>query len=263
MIAGEGLLPIGQNEERALAIGEWLAGVNKDGNSNIGKFVKLGVFTDSYSANGDKGSVVTGVCCDMYGIAKGGDSFIGNRYLEHMIKYNNLYYGAVNATFVQQNGKVIVSEKDPFKQSPFNISDEVLKLNGVNVNDFREFRETILFAKPNERLLFELLRNGNKISVQSEVQNITSLSGANRTYLESLGINFDSRLVVTRLLKDSIGEQKGLHVGDKLIQLNGKPIRTINELRAEVVKLPRDEKQYLLFERNGFQFFINFEIPKN
>lgn len=45
----------------------------------------------------------------MMGIALNNSSFIGNRYLKHFMKYNDVYWGDIGVDFVVRENKIYVN----------------------------------------------------------------------------------------------------------------------------------------------------------
>jgi len=75
------------------------------------------------------------------------------------------------------------------------------------------------------------------------------------TFLESRGLYFDVKLHLTQI--GGAFKKYGLHIGDRLIQLDGVRIANQKELREYLQK--RKAYSSMLFERNGFQFFVNIK----
>jgi len=114
------LYPVLQNEERALQKNAWISPIGANGQIEIGQFVALGNGLgdfDKVSVKAPKGTVITGGCCDMYGIGIGDKRFIGNRYLERVVAYDLVYDGDIDATFVWHNGEALVENVDPFSKT--------------------------------------------------------------------------------------------------------------------------------------------------
>jgi len=82
------------------------------------------------------------------------------------------------------------------------------------------------------------------------------------SYLEPLGMYFDSHLVLRRVDADSKAQTQGLEAGDKLLQIGATPLKTPADLRSLLPTLERGIIHHMLFERNKFQFFVTLELPK-
>ena len=72
------------------------------------------------------------------------------------------------------------------------------------------------------------------------------------TFLEFLGLYFDKNLFLTKIEKKALKYQ--LKLGDKLLQINHKKIRTKEEILEILVN--KNKSLSLLFLRDQFQFFL-------
>lgn len=253
-----------QNEERALKKGAWLASVDKNAKIDIGKLESLGRGLEEFdklSTFAPKGSIITGVCCDMYGLGKGNKSFIGNRYLEHIVAYDYVYYGDVGARFKLSNSAIEVVEIDPFSATKLHIKDKITHLNKEPINSIRVLNETILFAPKNSLISMQVLRNGKNITIKLPIRSLPIVPKATRTYMESLGMSFDMNLQLKNVAKSSVAKLQGLEPGDKLLQVGQTSVKTPKSLRVLLSSLERGVTHHMLFERNGFQFFIKLTLP--
>lgn len=147
---------------------------------NLGEFDEL-----SYSA--DKKGMLLCDCCQMVGIAKGGEQFIGSRYLRHFIKHEDVYYGDIGVVFDDINGTLGIKSVYPF--GPANeklmVGDLVKAVNDVMPKDLRELNEMVLFAGKGEILRFEVERGGKR-----QILNIT-VPGKNEQYFENNATQLD------------------------------------------------------------------------
>lgn len=131
---------------------------------NLGEFDEL-----SYSA--DKKGLLLCDCCLMVGIAKGGEKFIGNRYLRHFIKYNDVYYGDIGAVFDDASNELAIKSVYPFglASKKMQAGDKILSVNEIVPKDLRELNEMVLFAPKGSVLRFEILREDKKQVVDIEL----------------------------------------------------------------------------------------------
>jgi len=259
------LSPVPQNEERALKKGEWLASVSHTSAVSIGK---LGALTsgldgfDAFTAKATRGAIVTGVCCDMYGIARSEGNFIGNRYLEHIVAYDTVYYGDVGARFAQQDTHIVVTHVDPFSNSPLRQGDRLVRLEKKQVKELQHVQETFLFSPKDTLLNAEVMRAGQRITLSLHVKPRRLIPLAQETYLEALGMVFDGGLVLRRVEASSLAQTQGLEAGDKLLQINTQPLKTPTQVRTLLGALPKNQTHHMLFDRKGFHFFITLKIPQ-
>ena len=232
-------------------------------------------------------------CCQMVGIAKGADKFIGSRYLRHFIKHEDVYYGDIGTVFDSVNGKLLIKSVYPFgpASDKLQAGDIVKAVNDIIPRDLRELNESVLFAEKGEILRFEVERNGKK-----QIINV-SLPGDNKQFFDSnatminlADINFDSNATkpeinatkiplpkkevkkvvkdnlytgygfsvgkdmrITRIKADSPAAKAGLEVGDFIMQVGKEPIKNAQALER---KLSNGRLNHLLVERKDFQFFV-------
>lgn len=259
------LSPVPQNEERALGEGAWLTPIASNGQMDIGKLSGLGSGLGSFdfiSVNAPKGTIITGGCCDMYGIGIGNGRFIGNRYLEHIVSYNSVYYGDIGANFQWQDGVVKVVSVDPFSGSGLMLGDVVTHVDKRPVDSLRDVNEAILFAPNRSTLTLKIKRGDISQDLTVDIRPKPVMAMSTLSYLEPLGMHFDSRLVLKRVDVNSKAQSQGLEAGDKLLQIGNISLKTPTDLRSLLPQLERDKIHHMLFERNQFQFFITLELPK-
>jgi membrane-associated protease RseP (regulator of RpoE activity) len=259
------LSPVPQNEERALEKDSWLTPIQADGKMEIGSLVGLGSSLENYdyiSVNAPKGTIVTGGCCDMYGVGMGNGRFIGNRYLEHIVAHESVYYGDIGADFVWKNNIVEVINVDPFFGNGLRIGDQITHIDNNPISSLRELNEAILFAPNGSVVTLSLKRGGKTQNLSINIKPRPIVSMATLSYLEPLGMHFDSKLILRRVDVDSKASSQGLEVGDRLIQIGNVALKTPAQLRAFLPTLQRDKTHHMLFERNQFQFFITLDLPK-
>lgn len=253
-----------QNEERVLKQGSYLFGVNRDGTAKIGKLKELGKTLgdfDKLTFSASKGSIITGVCCDMYGVGVGGDKFIGNRFLEHLLAYKELYYGDIGINFIEKDGRFIVTEVDPFFKIGLYSGDEIVKVGKKEIKSLRELNEEILFWPKGKSMDLQIKRGEKIVNLTVKTRNRPTIPNYRKTYLEPLGMRFDEKLNLIGVTPNSKVSSLGLKNGDKLMQIGKVEVKTPNEVRKIVSTLKPNTTHHLLFERSGFQFFITFEIP--
>lgn len=111
-------------------------------------------------------------------------------------------------------------------------------------------------------ILFSPIGKKHKIKVKRDAQVLVldALSkkrygGADigDTFLEPKGLYFGKDLKIKKISNEY--NSYGLKVGDKLLQVNGKKVGHIDDIRENI-----DDFKYhasLLFLRDGFQFFVN------
>ena len=254
--------------------------------ANLGEF-------DELSFEAPKTGILLCDCCQMVGIAKGADKFIGLRYLRHFIKHEDVYYGDIGTVFDSVNGKLLIKSVYPFgpASDKLQAGDIVKAVNDIIPRDLRELNESVLFAEKGEILRFEVERNGKKqiINVSLPDDNKQFFDN-NATMINLADINFDSNATkpeinatkiplpkkevkkvvkdnlytgygfsvgkdmrITRIKADSPAAKAGLERGDLIMQVGKEPIKNAQTLER---KLSNGRLNHLLVERKDFQFFV-------
>ncbi|EAH9381076.1 PDZ domain-containing protein [Campylobacter upsaliensis] len=220
-------------------------------------------------------------CCNMLGIALNNGSFIGNRYLKHFMKYNDVYWGDIGVDFVVRENKIYVGNVR--KNAQFLVNDELISIDGSNVRDVRKVNERILFADRGSTIYFGVKRDNQDLNISSIVfeKDISHFNlpsnkpkPAPTSFRSNLGLSVNSALIVTKVDTNSKASRAGFMVGDKILRVNNEMIKNFKQLQDILAKgndfnilLERLEKKLPLhrFDNNldlsqksdgKFQFFI-------
>jgi len=198
-------------------------------------------------------SLLLSSCCALEGIVtqKG---IIQKEYIDHFLKSKNLHYGDIGIRVWDVKNKTIIRRVNPFEKSlGFHVGDEVLEMDSKKVHNAAQLMRKILFSKVGSKHKLKIKRDNKTIILNA--QTLKRYGGGNigDTFLESKGLYFDQNLCITKVSEEF--KKYGLKVGDKLLQVNGKKVKSIDEIRENI----DDFKFYasLLFTRNHFQFFVN------
>jgi len=228
-------------------------------NAKEGKFLQkqvglnaFGVYNQSLS---DYPALISSSCCSLEGIVtkKG---VIEKEYIEHFIHSKEAVYGDIGVRAVDEKGFVVVNACDPFmKENPFHIKDCIVQYDKKKVKNAAVLMQKILFSKVGSKHTIKVKR-GEKFLTFKVVSHKRYGGGfLSDTFLEQKGIYFDEALHVNKIEREF--QNLGLHLGDRLIQVNGVRVKNQNQLRKYI----QNFKDYssLLFERNNFQFFVNIK----
>ncbi|MBZ7946618.1 PDZ domain-containing protein [Campylobacter sp. RM9939] len=178
-------------------------------------------------------------CCEMLGIALNNGSFIGNRYLKHFMKYNDVYWGDIGVDFVERENKFYVNKVR--KNGQFLVNDEVISVDGVPIKDLRKLNEKILFADPSSTLYFEVLRDNVDLNISTQVfaKDISKFNLPNTkpkpkptNFRSNLGLSVNSSLVVTKVDPKSKADLAGFMVGDKILRVNNIILKDFKNLQT-------------------------------
>nr|WP_243832570.1 PDZ domain-containing protein [Campylobacter sp. US33a] len=177
-------------------------------------------------------------CCNMVGISLNNGAFIGNRYLKHFMKYNDVYWGDIGADFEVRDDKIYVSNVR--KTGQFLVNDEIISVDGEKIKNIRELNEKVLFADRGSTLYFSILRDNQDVNVSAVVFN-KDLSKFNlpnskpkpkiSSFRSNLGLSVNSNLVITKVETNSKADSAGFLVGDKILRVNNQIINDFKQLQ--------------------------------
>lgn len=176
-------------------------------------------------------------CCEMMGIALNNNSFIGNRYLKHFMKYNDVYWGDIGVDFVVRENKIYVNNVK--KSGQFLVNDEIISVDGIPVKDIRKLNEKVLFADRGSTLYFEVLRDNMDLNISTEVFakdlsrfNLVDTKSKPKitNFRSNLGLTVNPALVITKVDSESKAFLAGFIVGDKILRVNNIIPKNFKEL---------------------------------
>ncbi|WP_024954098.1 DUF7488 domain-containing protein [Sulfurospirillum arcachonense] len=256
------LKPVRLKSTHLLKLGEWIAGMD-DTSLYAGNFAKSGDLLDSFylqNAQLEENSIISCLCCEVYGLGIGAGSFIGSEYIKRFINSKEIYYGDIGVRFEKQAKSFVVKNIDPFfKNQMFQSGDKILKINGKKVSSLKQLNQTVLFAKPKSTIKIEFLRQ-NKI-YKNSITVASRMGGGylSDSFLERKGVFFDKDMKINKINEKSFGMINGLKIGDKLIQIDHHKIKSSNDLKMYLSKTKQKTVQ-LLFDRKDFQFFVKLGL---
>ncbi len=200
-------------------------------------------------------ALLTSSCCSLEGIVTQ-EGIIQKEYLHHFVTSKRGGYGDIGIRVMQKKHQVIVNASDPFmKHNPFKQGDCVTQFDGRKVGSASTLMRKILFSKVGKKHKVRIKRGAKTLNFTVVTKKRYCGGALSDTFLERYGIYFDQNLHITRLGGRFL--KYGLHIGDKLLQVNGMKISNQEQLRHYIENF----KDYssLLFERDNFQFFVNIK----
>jgi len=256
------LNPVRLRSTHLLKIGDWIAGMDED-SLYAGNFAKSGDLLDSLyiqNAHISKNSIISCLCCQVYGIGVDNGSFIGSEYIKRFIKQKKVYYGDIGVRFAKKGQYFVVKSRDPFYQNQLlNVGDKIKRINGKKITTLKQLNQMVLFSKPKSILNIEFKRSKYTLKRSMMVKSRNGGGHLSDSFLEKKGIFLDKKMKVVRLIKNSYGEHIGLKAGDKVMQIETRKITSQNDLREFFSQTKKKDVQ-ILMDRNDFQFFIKLKI---
>ena len=256
------LKPVKLRSTHYLKLGEWIAGMDEN-SLFIGNFARSEELLGSFhlqNAKLEPNSIIACLCCEMYGLSVGAGYFIGSEYIKRFIANEYLHYGDIGARFERKAGVFMVESVDPFYPNQLlRVGDRVLKVNANKPKSLKHLNQAILFSKPKSLIELEILRDGKKLKKSLVVRSRVGGGYLSDTFLENRGIFLDKDLKIVDIKKGSFAELSGLHVGDRLMQIDRKTVKSQNDIKEYFSSLSSKET-HLLFDRANFQFFVKIEF---
>ena len=200
-------------------------------------------------------ALLTSSCCSLEGIVTS-RGIIQKEYINRFLTNQSVTYGDIGVRLKDTKKGIVVDAKDPFiENNPFKKGDIFVAFDKYKVENTADVMQKILFSSLGKKHIVEIKRN--KKSLTFHVITTKRYGGGlvSDTFLESKGLFFDKELRLCEITGSF--KNYGLKLGDKLIQVNGVLIRNQEELR-EYIENSKDYSS-LLFERNGFEFFVNIK----
>lgn len=234
------LIPTPMGDEEKLTRNDWV-GIWDPNKAYIGhiKYLAQNIDEKDQLDFATKIGLLGTPCCEMLGIALNNSSFIGNRYLKHFMKYNNVYWGDIGVDFALRENKIYVGNVR--KNGQFLINDEIISVDGKPVKDLRVLNEKILFADRGSTLYFEVLRDNMDLNISTQVfaKDISRFHLPDNkpkpkptSFRSNTGLNVNSALIVTKVDAGSKAALAGFMAGDKILRLNNTIVKNFQELQT-------------------------------
>ncbi len=252
------LHPVKLKDTKSLALGEWLASMSDD-SMYIGNFAKRGSGLESFyehNAKVEPNSMIVCLCCQVYGLGVGDNRFIPTKLIKRFLNAKEIFYGDIGARFAKRGKDIVVMRVDPFyPDNLLKIGDIIKKINGKKVKSLNDVKDVILFSKREDFVTLEFLRKN--VLHKSKLKIYKRFGGGvlSDTFLERKGLFFDKDLKIKWINKNSYAQKAGLKIGDRLLQINQKNVKSEDDIKRVLSKVKTKDIN-LLFDRNDFQFFV-------
>lgn len=210
-----------------------------------------------FSKKADKNSFIGGTCCGILGLSTG-NGIIEKEYLRHFLESKEISYSGIGIR-IKDDAGVRVYEVNPFfEDSPFLVDDIILFMDAKKAKKASIVARDILFSKPQSIHYFIIKRAGKTIKLKVRLQKRLSGGLIEDSFFTLFGLELDKNLVVK---KDA--PKYAIKKGDRLLFVMGKEVKTLAEIRSILSheKTSKNKMIVLLFQREGFDFFIHFPKP--
>jgi serine protease Do len=170
-----------------------------------------------------------------------------------------------------------VTDNSPAAKAGVRTGDTVVSVNGTEIVEPKDLARRIAQIKPGEPVDLTVIRDGKPTTVSVEIGSMPSdadLSKAPSTKpapasLSSLGLSLEQDasgegVTVTAVDPGSAAEEKGLRVGDTILQLNGTDVSDVEGFKRELDTATRNgQKKVLMLVRTGDrQRFLAMAVEK-
>jgi len=194
-------------------------------------------------------------CCSLEGFVTP-EGIIEKEYIDRFITIKNVSYSDIGIRVKDEKKLVIVDAINPFLEgNNFKIDDCIVTFDGKKVKNAATLMRWILFSKIGSHHTVKIKRANRFMILKMQSSKRNGGGYLSDTFLEFLGISFDKNLKIISIKPKA--EKYQLKIGDKLIQINQKKITT----EAQILKMLSEaqESSNLLFQRDGFQFFVKIK----
>lgn len=254
------LTPIKLKPTSELKPGEWLGSMTESSLIVVNVSKKgNGTTLFEHSGRGEVNSIIGGLCCEMMGLGIGDKYFIGSEELQQFLSNKMASYEVLGSRLEENNETITVTYVDPNnKYTKLKEGDKITSLNGKRVKTLMDVQEAINASSKSQKLSAHIQRDKgwveeNILAVAPKVVKKPVVKKV--SYLETKGLKLDNQLKVSAIPQNSFAEINGLHVGDKLLQIDTMKIEKISDAEHYLEK-SHEKEHSLLFERNDFQFFV-------
>jgi len=198
-------------------------------------------------------SLLLNSCCALDGLITP-QGIIEKEYIDNFLNSKKLEYGDIGIRVDDEKNLVIVQRVNPFDSSiEFVKGDCIVSIDKLKVKNSAEVMRKILFSKLGEKIKVKIKRENKFLTLDTTIKKRYGGGYISDTFLETKGLYFSEDLTILKIGDEF--KKYGLLVGDKLLQVNGKKVNTISDIRKNI----EDFKHFasLLFTRENFQFFVN------
>ena len=170
-----------------------------------------------------------------------------------------------------------VTDNSPAAKAGVRTGDTVVSVNGTEILEPKDLARRIAQIKPGEPVDLTVIRDGKPTTVSVEIGSMPSDADLSKApsvkpapaSLSSLGLSLEQEptgegVTVTAVDPGSAAEEKGLRVGDTILQLNGRDVADVDDFKRELDTATRSgQKKVLMLVRTGDrQRFLAMAVEK-
>jgi hypothetical protein len=210
---------------------------------------KLANFSEVISAP----SLLLNSCCALEGLVTP-RGIIQKEYIDNFLKNKKVEYGDIGIRVKNLKSQVVVHRVNPFDMSvALKKGDIILEIDSKKVQSASHFMRKILFSKLGKKHTLKIKRADKILTLHVQTKKRYGGGEISDTFLEQKGLYFSKDLSIVKV--SNYFKNYGLKIGDKLLQVNGKKVTGISDIRNNIDNFKFHAS--LLFSRDDFQFFVN------
>ncbi|MBF0296128.1 MAG: DegQ family serine endoprotease [Magnetococcales bacterium] len=175
-----------------------------------------------------------------------------------------------------------VEPKSPAETAGIEPGDVILKFDGHEVGRMKELPTIVAESPVNKKVPIEIFRNGatktlevvvKEMAEESEASNVKEKTREKNLVglaVQSLSAEIRNRfdisgdasgVVVSGVESNSAADHAGVRVGDLIMEINRKPVKSVADFNAVMAKLEPGHSLLLLLQRGGDPLFMAMQVP--
>ncbi len=202
-------------------------------------------------------AMVSGTCCGIVALSTG-EGLIDKEYIQHFLESKEVVYADIGIRVKDDRGVRVIEVNPFFEDSPFLLDDVILSMDDHPAINAADISKRILFSKVGSEHSFVVLRDQKKQELNTTFRQRLSGGLVPESFFDLFGLALNEQLV-------AIEDDAKLEIkkGDKLLYVMGKKVDTLKDIRRVLSEEKGSDKKsiVLLFQRQGFDFFIHFPKP--
>jgi serine protease Do len=170
-----------------------------------------------------------------------------------------------------------VTDNSPAARAGVKTGDTVVSVNGTEILEPKDLARRIAQIKPGEPVDLTVIRDGKQTTLSVEIGTMPNDLDASKApsvtpvpaSLSSLGLSLEQDpsgegVTIRAVEPGSAAEEKGLRVGDTILQLNGHDVRNVDAFKRELDTASKSgQKKVLMLVRTGDrQRFVAMAVEK-
>lgn len=171
----------------------------------------------------------------------------------------------------------------PAAKSGLQVGDVVLSVNGQAINRSADLPHIVGMLNAGEKANLQVMRNGSNknITIVTETlpddknvvsngrvesnngkANLMGLVVDDLTDEQKKRLGVEQGIIIKTVQRGGLAQQMGLRSNDVITHLNNQSVKSANEFKELIDKLPKDKTSAMRILRNGFSTYITFKLAE-